>query len=87
MVRRSVWYMIMPLVAAGFGSLSSGGCATGNSRRDQLIAETGGRPAEATPQKGWSNYRPDRRLYEPDPARAAATPTPSSRPDVTGQME
>jgi hypothetical protein len=57
------------------------GCASGNARRDEKVAEIGGRPADPVPDGGWSNYRPDRRPYEPDPSRAAAG-NPSMSPSA-----
>ena len=73
-------------LALGLGSASLQGCATGNSRRDQQVAALGGRPKEPTPKGGWANYRPDRRLYEPDPARAVANPEPTARPSVSNEL-
>jgi hypothetical protein len=69
-VRRAVALVV---AALGLGGICMGGCATGNARRDEKVAEIGGRPPNPTPPHGWSNYRADRRPYEPDPARAAAT--------------
>jgi hypothetical protein len=77
----------LAVAVLGLGGVWVGGCATGNTRRDQQIAKIGGRPSEPTPKGGWSNYKPDRRLYEPDPARAAATQSVAPKPDVTGNLQ
>jgi hypothetical protein len=74
--------LLLVVVGLGLGGPFLAGCATGNSRRDQQVAALGGRPKEPVPRGGWANYRPDRRLYEPDPARAAANPSPASRTSV-----
>jgi hypothetical protein len=76
----------MLVAALGLGGATLAGCAHGNDRRAKQVAALGGRPADPTPRGGWQNYRPDTRPYEPDPARAAATPSPSARPGVTNEL-
>lgn len=59
--------VVLVVAAVGLGGVCTGGCATGNSRRDKQIAEIGGRPAEPPPPGGWANYKPERYPYGPDP--------------------
>jgi hypothetical protein len=71
--RRCGRAIVLVVAAFGLGGVCTGGCATGNARRDEKVAEIGGRPPNPAPPHGWSNYRPEGSPYEPDPVRAAST--------------
>jgi len=74
--------VVLAVAALGLGGVFGGGCATGNDRRDKQIAQLGGRPPEPAPPRGWSNYKPERRPYEPDPVRSAVAPAAAPQAGV-----
>jgi hypothetical protein len=62
----------------GIASVAVSGCAT----TTPAPAASVGRPFDYTPDGGWTNYQPERKPYEADPARAVMgldrTPSPTS---------